>query len=71
MPFFMGLKTIMVHGSLELAGGCFLLLLIAVWKGFFHVKKARTIAALIAVPVLTLLLLYWKERTWEYCIRTR
>lgn len=60
MPFFMGLKTIMVHGSLELAGGCFLLLLIAVWKGFFHVKKARTIAALIAVPVLTLLLLYWK-----------
>lgn len=28
----MGLKTIMVHGSLELAGGCFLLLLIAVWK---------------------------------------
>ena len=60
MPFFVGLKTILVHGSLELAGGCFLLLLIAVCKGIFHVRKTRTIAALIALPLITSLLLYWK-----------
>ena len=60
MPFFVGLKTILVHGSLELAGGCFLLLLIAVCKGIFHVRKTRTIAALIALPLITFLLLYWK-----------
>ena len=59
MPFFVGLKTILVHG-LELAGGCFLLLLIAVCKGIFHVRKTRTIAALIALPLITSLLLYWK-----------
>lgn len=60
MPFFVGLKTILVHGSLELAGGCFLLLLIAVCNGIFHVRKTRTIAALIALPLITSLLLYWK-----------
>lgn len=60
MPFFVGLKTILVHGSLELAGGCFLLLLIAVCKGIFHVRKTRTIAVLIALPLITSLLLYWK-----------
>lgn len=60
MPFFVGLKTILVHGSLELAGGCFLLLLIAVCKGIFHVRKTRTIAALIVLPLITSLLLYWK-----------
>ena len=60
MPFFVGLKTILVHGSLELAGGCFLLLLIAMCKGIFHVRKTRTIAALIALPLITSLLLYWK-----------
>ena len=60
MPFFVGLKTILVHGSLELAGGCFLLLLIAVCKGIFHVRKTRTIVALIALPLITFLLLYWK-----------
>lgn len=60
MPFFVGLKTILVHGSLELAGVCFLLLLIAVCKGIFHVRKTRTIAALIALPLITSLLLYWK-----------
>ena len=60
MPFFIGMKTIQVHGSLELASACFLLLIIAVWKGFFYVKKARTITVLIAVPLIGLGLLYWK-----------
>lgn len=63
VPFFLGMKTVLFHGSMELAVCCYLLLLLAVWRGYFNVRKGWTMAILAVIPLLGLAVLYlWGEK---------
>lgn len=55
---FTGMKTILIHGSVELALCCHLLLLAAVWKGIIPIKKWAAALVIIAVPAVSFALLY-------------
>lgn len=58
MLVFTGMKTILVHGSAELAFCCHILLLAAIWKGILPAKKGLAAFLIIAIPAVAFFLLY-------------